>query len=124
MVGNRKDAELKSLTVGFAPQEQQGIVEANATIPPIWNEALQDALNRSLIFQDDAQIKINLSVRIVQFNSPEFGFDMVTKVGAIYEVVNRKNGDEARQYAEIENRKRHLAARHGLVVIDFVKTLK
>jgi len=124
MVGNRKDAELKSLTVGFSPQEQQGIVEANATIPPIWNEALQDALNRSLIFQDDAQIKINLSVRIVQFNSPEFGFDMVTKVGAIYEVVNRKNGDEARQYAEIENRKRHLAARHGLVVIDFVKTLK
>jgi hypothetical protein len=93
MVSNRKDAEIKSLTVGFAPQEQQSIVEANATIPPLWKEALQDALNRSLIFQDDASIKVNLSVRIVEFDAPSFGVEMTTTVGAIYEVVNRKNGD-------------------------------
>ena len=93
MVTNRKAAELKSLTVGFAPQTQQGIIEANAGIPPIWKEGLQDALNRSLIFQDDVSIKVNLTVRIVEFDTPQMGLEMVTKVGAIYEVVNRKNGD-------------------------------
>lgn len=93
MVSNRKDAELKSLTVGFAPQSQQKVVEANATIPPLWKEALTDALNRSLIFRDDNAVKVNLSVRIIEFDIPGAGGEMTTKVGAIYEVVDRANGD-------------------------------
>lgn len=93
VVEDRKNAELKSLTVGFAPQSQQGVVEANATIPPLWKEALTDALNRSLIFKDDVDRKINLSVRIVEFDAPAGGFSMTTTVGAIYEVVDRSNGD-------------------------------
>jgi hypothetical protein len=93
MVSQRKDAELISMTVGFAPQAQQKKVEANATIPPVWKEALQDAINRSLIFQDDASKKINLSVRISEFDIPGAGFSMTTKVTAIYEIVDRSNGD-------------------------------
>jgi hypothetical protein len=93
MVSQRKDAELISMTVGFAPQSQQKKVEANATIPPLWKEALQDAINRSLIFQDDASKKINLSVRISEFNIPGAGLSMTTKVTAIYEIVDRSNGD-------------------------------
>jgi len=92
MVKNRKNVELRSLTVGFAPQVQQKVVEANATIPPIWKSGLTDSLNRSLIFQDDQKIRVNLSVRIVEFDVPEFGSDMVTKVGAIYEIIDRGNG--------------------------------
>lgn len=92
MVKNRKNAELKSLTVGFAPQVQQKVVEANATIPPIWRSGLTDALNRSLIFKDDQKVKVNLSVRIVEFDIPEFGADMTTKVSAIYEVIDRGDG--------------------------------
>ena len=93
MVSQRKDAELISMTVGFAPQAQQKKVEANATIPPVWKEALQDAINRSLIFQDDASKKINLSVRISEFDIPGARFSMTTKVTAIYEIVDRSNGD-------------------------------
>jgi hypothetical protein len=93
MVSNRKNVEMKSLTVGFAPQTQQKKVEANATIPPLWKEALQDALNRSLIFTDDANTKINVSVRITEFDVPGGGIAMTTKVGAIYEIVDRSNGD-------------------------------
>jgi hypothetical protein len=85
--------ELKSLTVGFAPQAQQKKVEANATIPPVWKEALQDAINRSLIFTDDTDKKINLSVRITKFDIPAAGVAMTTKVSAIYEIVDRSNGD-------------------------------
>ncbi len=93
VVDNRKNVELKSLTVGFAPQSQQGKVEANATIPPVWKEALQDALNRSLIFKDDMSTKVNLSVRITEFDIPAGGVAMTTKVSAIYEVVDRGSGD-------------------------------
>ena len=93
MVDNRLNAELLSLTVGFAPQGQQGRVEANATIPPLWKESLQDAINRSLIFRDDQPMKVNLSVRITEFDVPSAGFAMTTKVSAIYEIVDRSNGD-------------------------------
>lgn len=93
LVSDRKDAELKSLTVGFAPQAQQKKVEANATIPPVWKEALQDALNRSLIFTDDASVKVNLSVRITEFDVPAAGLAMKTRVSAIYEIVDRANGN-------------------------------
>ncbi|HAE02252.1 MAG TPA: UDP-N-acetylglucosamine acyltransferase [Rhodospirillaceae bacterium] len=91
-VSNRKDAELKSITVGFAPQEQQKTVQADASIPPVWKEALTDAINRSLIFKDDQETKVNLSVRVVEFDVPEVGITMTTKVGAIYEVIDRSSG--------------------------------
>jgi len=92
MVDHRKSAELKSLTVGFASQKQQKVMEADASIPPVWKNGLTDALNRSLIFQDDQAVKVNLSVRIVEFDIPEIGTDMTTKVGAIYEIIDRGNG--------------------------------
>ena len=93
-IDNRKDAELKSITVGFAPQEQhQGPVEADASVPPIWKEALIDALNRSLAFRDDSDMKVNLSVRIVEADTPAMGASMTVTVGAIYEVMDRANGD-------------------------------
>jgi hypothetical protein len=90
---NRKDAEMRSLTVGYAPQTQQKRVESNHEIPPIWKEALTDALNRSLAFRDDADTRVNVSVRIVELDVPAAGFDMATTAGAIYEIVDRETGD-------------------------------
>ena len=99
MVSSRKNVELVSLTVGFAPQSQQkkvntyalGLIMTNQ-VPPTWKEALQDALNRSLIFIDDADKKINLSVRITEFAVTGLA-TVTTTVTAIYEIVDRKNGD-------------------------------
>ena len=96
IVSSRKNAELISLTVGFAPQSQQKKVDTTrmtASIPTIWKEGLQDAINRSLIFIDDADKKINLSVRINEYDLPNAGLAMKTKVSAIYEIVDRANGD-------------------------------
>jgi len=93
-IDNRKDAEVRSITVGYAPQEQrQGKVEADHTVPPIWKEALNDALNRSLAFRDDGQKKVNISVRIVEADAPSFGATMTSRVSAIYEITDRSNGD-------------------------------
>lgn len=88
----RKDAELKSLTVGYAPQSQQGVVQSNHLVPPLWKEALTDALNRSLAFQDDSPQKVNLSVRITSVDVPEFGIAMTTTTSALYEVIDREDG--------------------------------
>lgn len=93
IIDNRKDAELRSLTVGYASQKQQKTVQGNHEVPPLWKEALQDALNRSLAFTDDASKKVNLSVRIIELDTPEFGASMTTKTAAIYEIVDRKTGD-------------------------------
>jgi len=93
MVDNRLNAELLSLTVGYAPQAQQRTVESDASIPPVWKESLQDAINRSLIFRDDQSKKVNLSVRITEFDIPLMGLEMTTRVSAIYEIVDRSNGD-------------------------------
>lgn len=93
MVDNRKNMEMKSLTVGYAPQSQQRTIEADASIPPLWKEGLTDSINRALIFMDDADKKINLSVRITEFDVPSAGTDMKTTVSALYEIVDRANGD-------------------------------
>ena len=93
MVSSRKNVELKSLTVGYASQTQQKKVESNHNVVPVWKEGLQDAINRSLIFRDDTKTKVNLSVRITQFDVPAAGISMTTKVSAIYEIVDRSNGN-------------------------------
>lgn len=95
-VAQRKDAELLSMTVGFAPQTAQRVMETDASIPPIWKESLTDAINRSLIFTDGSSKKLNLSVRIVEVDAPGGGgalFTEKTSVAAIYEIVDRKTGD-------------------------------
>jgi len=93
ILNNRVDAELVSLTVGYAPQAQQGKVETTHVVPPLWKEALTDALNRSLAFRDISDVRVNLSVRIVEFDLPSAGAAMKSKAGAIYEIVDRSNGD-------------------------------
>ena len=60
MVKNRKNAELKLISVGFASQSGQGVMQANETLPPIWKEALTDTIARSLIFRDGSNRKVNL----------------------------------------------------------------
>ena len=51
--------------------------------------------NRSLIFKDDAEKKVSISVRIFEFDVPFAGFAMVTTTGAIYEITDRDSGEIA-----------------------------
>ncbi len=93
-IENRKDASLLSVTTGYAPQSKQKKMECNNyDVPRIFKEGLQDAINRSLAFRDGAEKKVNLSVRIVTCDMPAFGAAMTTKFAAIYEIVDRENGD-------------------------------
>lgn len=90
---SKKEAEVVSVTVGYVPKERGMTIETNHLVPPAWQTALEDAINRSLIFSDDQERKLSLSVRIYHFDLPAAGFTMVSDCGAIYEVLDRNSGD-------------------------------
>jgi len=110
-VSNKKiNAELKSITVMIArPGEAKGAIDVEEAVinlwtgesggggegivPQMWQTALTEALNRMLLFQDDANKKVNLSVKILRLATPIAGLSMTTEVVARYEIVERKTGD-------------------------------
>jgi hypothetical protein len=96
-VSKRKlDAELKSMTVTIArPDERTGNlpVGMEQLVPQIWQTSLTEALNKMAIFQDDAAMKVNLSVKILKMNIPPAGISFTTDTAARYEIADRKTGD-------------------------------
>lgn len=89
---DQKNLELKSVTVGYVAKTRGVKLETNHLVPQAWETALQDAINRSLIFSDDVERKITISVRINHFDIPAAGFDMVSDCGAFYEILDRSSG--------------------------------
>lgn len=89
------DAELKSMTVTLArPDEAKGEISwGMEAVPQLWDEALQEAIDRMAIFRDDAPRKVNLAVKILGLDVPGGGFSMTTKAIARYEIIDRTNGD-------------------------------
>jgi hypothetical protein len=90
------DAELKSMTVTIArPEEKTGNLPAGieTIVPQLWKTALTESLNKMAIFQDDAIKKVNLSVKILKLDIPNFGAGMTTQTEARYELMDRKSGD-------------------------------
>lgn len=90
---DKKDVELVSITVGYVPKSRNNTIETNHLVPPAWKEALLDAINRSLLFSDDKERKVSISVKIDEFNAPAAGFAMTSTCGASYEVMDRSNGE-------------------------------
>lgn len=89
------DAELRSVSVSYAaPSEQSGEVPSDGEgIPILWERALSEAINKSSIFDDDAEKKVNLFVKINELDPPAAGITMVTDTSAKYLLVNRKTGE-------------------------------
>ncbi|MGX9693229.1 UDP-N-acetylglucosamine acyltransferase [Achromobacter anxifer] len=90
------DAELKSITVSLGrPDEKTGELPAAAgpVVPPLWQNALVEALNRMAVFKDDATTKLNLSVKVLKLDIPSAGVNFETHTEAKYELINRANGD-------------------------------
>jgi hypothetical protein len=75
------------------PDEQQGQLKAGMeTITPYWKTSVEEALNRMAIFQDDAQKKVSLSIKVLKIDVPNFGAEMTTDVAARYELIDRASG--------------------------------
>ena len=89
----RQSVELKSISVGYVAKTRGITLDTNHLVPPAWESALKDAINRSLVFQDDVDRNITISVRINHFDIPAAGFAMTSDCGAIYEIMDRSNGE-------------------------------
>lgn len=90
------DAEVKSMTVTIArPDEKTGDlpVGMEQLVPQLWQTALTEALNKMVIFQDDAPKKVSISVKILKLELPGAGASMTTQTAARYEITDRKTGD-------------------------------
>lgn len=103
------DAEMKSLTVTVArPDEKTGKLDlkyaamdqngqggnvGDQMVPQMWQTALTEALNRMVVFQDDATKKVNVSVKILKLEVPNSGVSFTTNATARYEIMDRKTGD-------------------------------
>lgn len=88
------DAEVKSVTVTVGrPDEATGSIDTQTSgITGIWKEALQESLDKMAIFTDNANKKVSLSVKILKFDVPSFGFSMTTETAARYELIDRSTG--------------------------------
>ena len=88
------DAELKSLTVSVSrPDEATGEIDPGIAVHTgLWKTALEEAFNRMAIFKDDSPKKVSLAVKILKFDTPEFGAEMTTHASARYEIIDRSNG--------------------------------
>jgi hypothetical protein len=87
-------AEVKVITVTLArADEQTGPMPANAApLAPYWKEALEEALDKMAIFQDDAPKKLSLSVKVLKIDLPSAGISMTTDTAAHYELIDRADG--------------------------------
>lgn len=87
----RQDAELKTISMTTAPPgEAAGKIAPIADLAiPAWKVALEDAIDRSAIFRDDATRKLTLNVKVTQLDTPSVGLDMRTTTTARYELIDR-----------------------------------
>jgi len=86
--------DLKSTVVTLAsPSEQTGPIPPDASnAVPIWQSALQDAMDRSAVFSDPAPASADLECKILKIDIPSFGASMTTDISAQYQVIDRSSG--------------------------------
>lgn len=86
--------DLKSTVVTLAsPSEQTGPMPSDASdAVPIWQSALQDAMDRSAVFADPAPASADLECKILKIDMPVFGLAMTTDISAQYQVIDRSTG--------------------------------
>ena len=96
---HRLDAEVRSITVKYGrPDEQIGQIDffvfgEGSNVSIAWKTALEEALNRMLIFTDGGSKTVSISVKILKLYVPIFGISPTAKSVARYEIIDRTNGD-------------------------------
>jgi len=89
------DADLRSISVTLAnPEETTGRMPPDAAdAAPIWRDALQDAINKSGLFDDDSHRRVNIVVKVLKVDIPSVGITFETAVDAPYQIIDRKDGE-------------------------------
>jgi hypothetical protein len=93
--GQKIEAEVRSITVTMGrPDEVVGEMAPGVeVVAGLWQTSLIEALNRFVIFRDEAPKRVSIAVKVLKFDIPEVGAEMVTETTARYEIIDRSNGD-------------------------------
>lgn len=89
------DYTLRSTVVTLAsPSERTGPMPGDSSIAvPIWRAALEDAMDRSAVFEDPALHVASLECKILKIDTPSVGLAMTTDVAARYQIIDSSNGN-------------------------------
>ena len=93
----RVNVEVRSIDVRLAnPNDIKEInavaMEYRGLVPEHWHSAIQDALDRHLLFTDRAPVLVAISVNIVRLKIPNFAFTFKTEAVAEYTITDRSSG--------------------------------
>jgi hypothetical protein len=89
------DMEVKSVTAVIAdPSKQTGEVRMNATFPPLWRDAVQNAIDEAGLFKDDSTKKVTIAVLIKKFKYNPTGFSQTVAIDADYSIIDRSDGQK------------------------------
>ena len=87
------DADLRTITVTAGrPDETTGPLPIDQGTLGVWKEALQEAITRMAIFNDDSRRRVSLQVKILKIEIPTAGISFTTNTDARYELVDRSTG--------------------------------
>jgi len=87
------DADLRAITVTAGrPDEATGPLPIDQGTLGVWKEALQEAITRMAIFNDDSRRRVSLQVKVMKVNVPAAGVSFTTDVDARYELLDRATG--------------------------------
>lgn len=96
-VANKKiDADLKSIAITIANRDEQTgeiLPDGEELVGP-WKDALTNAINESVLFNDDSARHVSLSVKILHYDAPKPSLALEFDVDARYTLTDRKTGVE------------------------------
>lgn len=96
VVQKQQPVQLVSTIVTIArPDEAAGPIEVAGMeneLQQLWKTALEDAVTRMAIFDDDASTRVNMNVKLLKLDVPAFGASMTTQTVARYEILDRNSG--------------------------------
>ena len=89
------NAELKSIHVSISDEDATtaNLKKAGPKYVQTWKEALQDALDRSALFDDDASSKININAKLNSLDYPFAAATFHSKFITTYQIIKRKTGE-------------------------------
>ena len=90
------EAELRSVTAGPAHPGERLTDRVHTDLEyswyGVWKDAVQDALNRKAIFEEDVPRAVSIAIKVTQLDLPDMGFEMTVTSSARYEIISVATG--------------------------------
>ena len=98
--GKKIDYELKNITVSVAKEDERkgetqvGLLgnQYENSFRQSFKDAIEEAISKSAIFNDNSQRKLTLTAKVLQFETPSVSISFETKFMVRYQLLDRSTG--------------------------------